>query len=380
MTGSKWKVQIGLMAWVVVGLLSGSVFGAEAVSQNTPKALPERIRGITLKLSYATPEVVNRAADYGVNFILFNMSAGKAVKPAPTAEDPFIPYQKQIDLLRDDLLPVCKKRGLKVALLFVPWGRNQDYFWQSEKAGHYYDHWVKFWEVFAEEFKDDQTLVAYDLMGEPNYKKEQGNVWQDILLPKGVEAVRKSDPRVWLIVEPGPWGMPSGFKTLKPVDDPYVMYGFHPYAPHGYLHQGVGPHKDTAAYARGQRYPGKLQMFPGSPRVMWNKAKLKQYMASAHQFALKHKVRMLAGEWGVVRWAPGGGQWTADMISIFEEWNFDWCSFSLNGWNGWNPTFGPDDRGSLEAYGGHEDRPVLKAWKAGWALNQDSNKAAVEPE
>ena len=58
---------------------------------------------------------------------------------------------------------------------------------------------------------------------------------------------------------------------------------------------------------------------------------------------------------------------SADSISIFEKHGWDWCFHSVGGWNGWNPTFGPNDPISLATDGGKKTdrlKVLLKAWAA----------------
>jgi hypothetical protein len=51
--------------------------------------------------------------------------------------------------------------------------------------------------------------------------------------------------------------------------------------------------------------------------------------------------RILVGEFGVLRWAPGAHQWLTDCIALFEEYGWDWCNHSPSGWNGYNATYTP---------------------------------------
>jgi endoglucanase len=274
----------------------------------------------------------------------------------------------------ENVLPVCRKNNLKVRIGIVPWGRNQDFAWEVE-AGNvdFSTHLYQFWDAFARKYKDERTIVIYEIMLEPNGKMM--GAWQDKMLPECVRIIRKVNPWIWLGVMPGPWGMPTGFSSFKPIQDPYVVYCFHPYAPHSYLHQGVFKQdKETQdARAKGQEYPGMLKMFPGSPPSMWGREQLAGYVKPALDFSRKYNARMFADEFGVVRWAPGREKWTEDMISVLEGNGFDWCCFGLAGWNGWNPTFGPDDEGASDKPYGGKETPVLKVWKKYWALNKTGN-------
>ena len=35
----------------------------------------------------------------------------------------------------------------------------------------------------------------------------------------------------------------------------------------------------------------------------------------------------------------GGEDYLKDLVAIFNEYNWSWVYFSLNGWHGWNPNY-----------------------------------------
>jgi len=362
-----------LLAATIAGAQSYGV-GAPPAAAPNPITLPDRIRGVTLNLEYTTPEIVHRAANYGANFICLSIHVNRGLinnknpEYFPTARDPFIPYSKALNAL-DSVLPVCRKENLRVRVGIVPWGRNQDFAWEKESSNiDFTSHLYEFWESFARRYKSEPAIVMYTIVLEPN--GEMLGTWQDEILPECAKRIRRINPYIWLGVMPGPWGMPKGFATLKPINDPYAIYCFHPYSPHSYLHQGVfkGGDRLRAADEVGQKYPGMLKMHPGSPLIIWDRKQLENYIGPAVRFAGQHGVRIFADEFGVVRWAPGGEIWTEDMISVLEKNGIDWCAFNLCGWNGFNPTFGPEEPRSTEPFGGKETG-VLRIWKKYWALN-----------
>ena len=66
----------------------------------------------------------------------------------------------------------------------------------------------------------------------------------------------------------------------------------------------------------------------------------------------------------------GTMSFAADYFSgadLTGTWKGHIMNSSASGWNGWNPTFGPDVKPSLKAYGG-EDTPTLKVWKKYWVI------------
>ena len=84
-------------------------------------------------------------------------------------------------------------------------------------------------------------------------------------------------------------------------------------------------------------------------------------------------VRILAGEFGVIRWAPNGAQWLKDVIDIFEEQKWDWTFHSMGEWNGWDPTYGSDDdvkRNRDSFVHGIKETDRFKVIAESWALNK----------
>ena len=338
-----------------------------------PISLPKQLRGFNTNSRYVDGELVKRLHKWGANVIRINIHTdlGHTVPATLSVENALIPYVKGLANI-DNALEQCKKLGVKVILSpsnIV--GRKIDVFWKKDSGQNYRNHLAELWIALDQRYHDHPAIVGYDVLNEPNYKKGQSDSWHKDMLPKAIAAIRSVNKRIWLIVEPGPWGLPGGFVNQPVIDDPYVIYSFHHYAPHNYTHQGVGKKR---AYNRGKlTYPGKLQMFDSEPIIDWDRQQLEDSMQTAIDFAQKNKVRMLVGEFGLARWAPGRGQWVADSIAIFEKHGFDWVSHSPCGWTGWNPTFPDGDAKDQMLMGADSDggavTPQLKALLKGLQRN-----------
>jgi hypothetical protein len=194
--------------------------------------------------------------------------------------------------------------------------------------------------------------------------------WMTVLVPRLMRILRAIHPRIWFIVEPGPWSGLEGLKALEaPYPDPRVIYSAHMWSPQVFTHQGVGD--EWAAYRDKVSYPGPVP--PGGMglgfSVRWDRAKIAEFIKKHTAWIRKHQARLLVGEFGVARWAKGRELWLKDVISVLEEQKYDWTFMSIAGWNGWNPTFGPDAPESLLPYGG-EETESLKVLLDGWALNR----------
>ncbi len=78
---------------------------------------------------------------------------------------------------------------------------------------------------------------------------------------------------------------------------------------------------------------------------------------------------MFVGEFSAARWSPGAAQWVKDSIELFEKYDMDWVYHSYWGWNGWNPTFDPEEPASNDSDGGKMTE-VMKVLVEGWAKNK----------
>ena len=343
-----------------------------AVKTVQPPELPQRLRGININpATLAQPGFIPMVAGWHVNVLRVNIGADQ--KQPPTAENALAPYAQALHDL-DQALPQLRAAHIKLIICAAnTYGRSLDVMWQkTDSAQATRDHLAQFWSAFARRYRNQPDIVAYDVFNEPNYKPGQAWTWYDDMLPKAVAAIRKVNPTIWLIVEPGPWGLPDGFAQLKPLADPYVIYSFHHYAPHRYCHQGIQAYKDV----RGKlTYPGLNKMFNDSPEKYWDKKALEESMRPVIDFQARYHVRILVGEFGVLRWAPGAARWLADSISIFEQHGWDWCFHSVGGWNGWDPTWAADAPES-NAYNGGKVTDRLKVLLKGWAANTQETTAS----
>lgn len=175
-----------------------------------------------------------------------------------------------------------------------------------------------------------KELVAYQLISEPLVQQGRRLVappqWPE--LQAGiVKALRKGDSQRWIIVAPGPGGMPSGYKSFLPPNDDRLIWGSHVYVPHAYTHQGI------KGRPTGIEYPGWM----GS--AYWDKEALRRALEPVRKFQEQHPAPVYIGEFSAVRWAPGAEQYITDLVSIFNEFNWGWSYFSATGWHGWNPDY-----------------------------------------
>ena len=180
--------------------------------------------------------------------------------------------------------------------------------------------------------------IWYDLLNEPINRSETPvstpAKWPD-WAQRLIDQIRQTDPVHPIVIEPGPGGMPTGFKTFPALRGSNLIYSFHQYTPHAYTHQGVRNTKQTDLahpYAATQRpWPG---YYDG---MKWDKDHLVKAMQPAVDFQRHNPgVRMYVGEFSVAHWAPNGERYLRDCLEIFEQNGWDWTYHCLKGPNVWS--------------------------------------------
>ncbi|MDF3128564.1 cellulase family glycosylhydrolase [Kiritimatiellaeota bacterium B1221] len=226
--------------------------------------------------------------------------------------------------------------GIIIDFHFLPGGREE-----NGDARLFYDpqlqeQFVGYWEEIARRFKDHPALYAYDLMNEPVQRRESPegvDNWYGLQV-RTAQAVRKIDPKTFITFETDEWCNPNGYLTLEPLDLPGIIYQVHSYWPGGYTHQGIftdqGIAKDVDSKESLAAYPGMI-----SGQYV-DKAALRKSLQPVRDFQLAYDVPIYAGEFSVVRWAPGGAQFLDDLISIFEEYGWDWTYHAFREYGGWS--------------------------------------------
>ena len=130
------------------------------------------------------------------------------------------------------------------------------------------------------------------------------------------------------------------FFEMEPMNLKNIIYSVHMYAPGDYTHQGVNDTSYTKQFYA-KRYDYR--------KAGWNRERLAKSMEATRNFEKKYGAKIQVGEFSVAIWAPGGADYLNDLISIFEEYKWDWTYHAFREWEGW----------SLE----HEGRPDAM-WKA----------------
>ncbi len=181
------------------------------------------------------------------------------------------------------------------------------------------DVFVDIWKKIATRFKNHPALWAYDPLNEPvqNQPAPPGvNNWW-LLQKRVAAAIRAIDPQTPILLAVDQWDAPEAFAWMEPIDLPRVIYQVHMYWPHEYTHQGIDRPWETAEDK--PAYPGTFNNRP------FDRDALRRKLQPVRDFQLAHNVHIFVGEFSVPRWAPGGAQYLADNIALFEEYGWDWA-------------------------------------------------------
>jgi hypothetical protein len=244
----------------------------------------------------------------------------------------------------DAALPVCEQSGLRVVVCLFnpPITRQLAGGFAAADAGLFADaacqaKFVDVWRQIARRFRHAKAIWGYDLVNEPIEGVIDDGLadWQT-LAERAARAIREIDPQRTIIVEPTCGGGPDGFRELRPINVPNVVYSFHMYKPHTFTHQGVnhGRYRMVPPV----HYPGIVD------GKFWDKAQLEATMQPAVDFQKTYNVHLYVGEFSAIRWAPDDSayRYLKDLIELFEAHGWDWSYHAFREWDGWSTEHGPD--------------------------------------
>ena len=185
------------------------------------------------------------------------------------------------------------------------------------------DYLVEFWEKVASRYKGHPAIFGYNLINEPHSREIKPG---DPSLPEQyarlIKAIRKIDQTTPVIIECDQMSASQMLQFLPVYDSPNIIYSIHMYTPGGLTHQ----------------LNRKADSFLGYPNAekKWNKEYLRSELEFARVFQQKTGARIYVGEFGCIRWAPGGDQYLNDCIELFEEYGWDWAYHAFREFDGWS--------------------------------------------
>ena len=235
------------------------------------------------------------------------------------------------------LSEAARKAGVRFAVdMHTPVGGRAYGDMRMFHEKKYADAFVEAWRRIARALKGEPCVWAYDLINEPAQCSVPAEAdWLELQW-RAAKAIREIDPKTPIIVNGSDWGCPSGFKNLKPLPLPDIIYQAHMYMPFEFTHQGVFDFaREPVSYP--SNFKGKSL----------DKSALEEYLKPVVDFQKKWGARIYLGEFSAIRWAEGSEKYISDCIEIFEKHGWDWSYHAFREWQGWDVEVG-----------GGKDKPI----------------------
>lgn len=317
----------------------------------------------------ATEEWFKAAAETGIEFVRLSPSDLKSESRdfllGNADKYDGIP-KRDFEMLRA-VLDLAERHKIKVVLTMfsLPGARwrqqNEDKFdyrlWKDES---YHHQAAAFWKDLAQLIGNHPAIVGFNPINEPHPERQDGfespangfDEWQkrqagtaadlELFYQRVVKSIREVDAATPIVLDARFHASPSGFKSLKPIDDPAVLYSFHFYEPWIYT---------TFRVNKGRfRYPDQMPGETEGATVTWTDADFETRLDPVKMWAKEHHVpanRILAAEFGCGRQVAGAQQYLSDVITHLNAhgWHWAFYSFRSSDWDGMDYELGPDKMG-----------------------------------
>jgi hypothetical protein len=228
--------------------------------------------------------------------------------------------------------------------------KNNDKFdyrlWHDKK---YHQAAAEFWATLAQRLKGHPAIVGYNILNEPHPERELGMEepsaeyakWRrgvqgkaadiNLFYKSVIGAIRRVDVGTPIVLDSCFHAHPDGLTSLRPVDDPAVLYSFHFYEPWNYTTFRVNKNRFA--------YPSRMPQGWSGRTLKWESEELSSRMDVVDAWAKRHAVpakRVLVGEFGVSRRVEGASQYLADTIAAINQrdWHWAFYSFRSSTWDG----------------------------------------------
>lgn len=311
-----------------------------------------RLRGVCVRGEKMTPEAIRKLGRWRCNAVRWwieNRSLCANMKQ-------YWPWLESQLRHLEKLAPELRKAGIGVILtVTVPGGRYVDPIDpdQAEEidlnpgllneyrtcfSDRFNREYQKLYRMLGKRFAANPVVIGYDLMNEPTHG---GGVKYDYLKSQylAARALRETDPEKPVFVSCCEMGPPSAFTYLKPIPLRNVIYQVHMYVPGSYTHQRF-------------RTDGKMISYPGTiDRKAYDKKELLRALEPTILFQRKYGAVIYAGEYSVLRWAPGGARYLKDLTELFDQLGWHSTYHAFREWEGWSLEHSSD---------GAEKKPVAE--------------------
>lgn len=177
------------------------------------------------------------------------------------------------------------------------------------------------------QFDGCDNVVGYEFFAEPVEKNLLGRPVQPAIWNEHYKNIRNQIHKYsnkYILYSPGPWGYPSGYKSMKDtIPDNKIIYNFHYYRPHLYTHQGSVKQKDLYSY------PGTIS------NKYWDINTIEDDIKIAYEWTKKNNQLLFCGEFGANARAEGREKYIKDVLTVLEKYEIGYAYTALNGWEGW---------------------------------------------
>ena len=270
-------------------------------------------------------------ADWNANLLRYQMTS--PVRRDISSKEKYLDWINDEMKKVDQVLELCRKYGVKMVidLHTGPAGSRRNAVSNNiiTDPEMVLPQLKAAWQLLATHYKGNPCIYGYDILNEPQTENDVMNgkhPWERISA-EIVKAIRAIDNDMPVIIEPDL----SAVRTLHYIDAPNIIYSVHAYAPIEYTHQRV-----TDDRMLEWSYPGEIN------GVKWDRAALRNDLQKIREFQLKHNVRIFVGEFSTIIWAKGREQYLADLIDVFEEFEWDWTYHAFREWPGWSLEYTAD--------------------------------------
>ncbi len=213
----------------------------------------------------------------------------------------------------DRVLKWGKKYGLGIILDLhaAPGSQNQDWHSDSDgKAGLWkspsnQNRVFALWEFLADRYKDDPTVLGYDLLNESVIDESK---ILNAFYKKLIRVIRSIDRNHMLFVEGNRWA--QDVACLEDLDDGNIVASIHYYEPLEF----------TANFVPNLYYPLKSKL------STWAQPQMKKRLEEYVRFSRKYQRPIHVGEFGVNyrQGLFGEDVYLRDGVSCFKEFGFHW--------------------------------------------------------
>jgi hypothetical protein len=188
-----------------------------------------------------------------------------------------------------------------------------------------------------------------------------------VLAERAIAAIRAEHVSLPIVFESVAGAGALGFKGLRPLADPQVVYSFHYYTPHEITHQHVAdPWNQSIPYPAGPQW-GLGRWDPELGVSTIDKSRLALEMREVVAFQRRYHLPIYVGEFSCVRWAPDGSatRFVADALDIFTAQKWSWTYHEFRGWPGWDAEIASQDRANTTRSVDAPTMALLRAHLAG---------------